>query len=65
LGRYVIKRLLDTIPVFFGATFLVFFMVFALPGDPLRALTGEKPLTPAVQRPREEEYNHNDTMPVH
>jgi oligopeptide transport system permease protein len=64
VGRYVIKRLLETIPVFFGATFLVFFMVFALPGDPLRRLTGDKPLTPAVQRALEEEYNLNDSLPV-
>jgi oligopeptide transport system permease protein len=64
VGRYVIKRLLETIPVFFGATFLVFLMVFALPGDPLRRLTGDKPLTPAVQRALEEEYNLNDSLPV-
>ena len=39
-------------------------MVFALPGDPLRRLTGDKPLTPAVQRALEEEYNLNDPLPV-
>ena len=64
VGRYVIKRLLETIPVFFGATFLIFAMVFALPGDPLRRLTGDKPLTPAVQRALEEEYNLNDSLPI-
>jgi oligopeptide transport system permease protein len=64
LGRYVIRRLLETIPVFFGATFLIFAMVFALPGDPLRRLTGDKPLTPAVQRALQEEYNLNDPLPV-
>jgi len=64
VGRYVIRRLLETIPVFFGATFLIFAMVFALPGDPLRRLAGEKPLTPAVQRALEEEYNLADPLPV-
>lgn len=64
MGRYVIRRLLETIPVFFGATFLIFAMVFALPGDPLRRLAGEKPLTPAVQRALQEEYNLNDSLPV-
>ncbi|CAN5573284.1 ABC transporter permease [soil metagenome] len=64
MGRYVIRRLLETIPVFFGATFLIFAMVFALPGDPLRRLAGEKPLTPAVQRALEEEYNLADPLPV-
>lgn len=64
MGRYVIRRLLETIPVFFGATFLIFAMVFALPGDPLRRLSGDKPLTPAVQRALQEEYNLNDSLPV-
>jgi oligopeptide transport system permease protein len=64
LGRYVIRRLLETIPVFFGATLLIFWMVFILPGDPLRRLTGDKPLTPAVQRALQEEYNLNDPLPV-
>ena len=38
MGRYVVRRVLQLIPVFFGATFLIFAMVFALPGDPIRAL---------------------------
>jgi oligopeptide transport system permease protein len=50
--------------VFFGATFLVFFMVFSLPGDPIRALAGEKPLPSAVQRQFREEYNLDDPLPV-
>lgn len=64
MGRYVIRRLLEIIPVFFGATFLIFAMVFGLPGDPLRRLAGEKPLTPAVQRALREEYNLDDALPV-
>ena len=64
MGRYVIRRLLEIIPVFFGATFLIFAMVFALPGDPIRALAGEKPLPPAVQRTLRDEYNLDDSLPV-
>lgn len=52
------------IPVFFGATFLIFSMVFALPGDPIRALAGEKPLSEAVQREFREEYHLDDPLPV-
>ena len=37
MGRYVIRRLLQMIPVFIGTTLLIFFMVYALPGDPVRA----------------------------
>ena len=64
MGRYVIRRLLEIIPVFFGATFLIFAMVFALPGDPLRRLAGEKPLSPAVEAQFVEEYNLDDPLPV-
>ena len=64
MGRYFIRRILQVIPVFFGATFLIFAMVFALPGDPIRALAGEKPLSEAVQREFREEYHLDDPLPV-
>lgn len=64
MGRYFIRRILQVIPVFFGATFLIFAMVFALPGDPIRALAGEKPLSEAVQRQFREEYHLDDPLPV-
>lgn len=43
--RYVGRRLLQTIPVFFGATFLIFAMVYLMPGDPVAALGGDRGLT--------------------
>ena len=45
---YILRRLLQVIPVFFGATLLIYFMVFALPGDPIIALFGDKTPNPAV-----------------
>ncbi|MEV7109672.1 ABC transporter permease [Streptomyces anulatus] len=42
MGRYVARRLLQMIPVFIGSTLLVFLMMYALPGDPVRALAGEQ-----------------------
>ncbi|MGX1695721.1 ABC transporter permease [Microbacterium keratanolyticum] len=39
---YIGRRLLQLIPVFFGATFLIYFLVFALPGDPIAALFGDR-----------------------
>ena len=51
MGRYVARRLLLTIPVLLGASFLIFAMVYALPGDPIRALAGERPLSPARTEP--------------
>ncbi|MDR1294422.1 MAG: ABC transporter permease [Bifidobacteriaceae bacterium] len=34
--------------VFLGVTFIIYLAVFALPGDPIRALAGDKPLDPAT-----------------
>ena len=39
---YILKRILQVIPVFIGATLLIYFMVFAMPGDPIAALFGDK-----------------------
>ncbi|MEU8784105.1 ABC transporter permease [Streptomyces sp. NPDC048637] len=47
MGRYVIRRLLQMIPVFIGSTFLIFFMVYAL-GDPVAAMFGERAPDPAT-----------------
>ena len=56
MGRYIARRLLLTIPVLIGASFLIFAMVFALPGDPIRALAGDRPMSPAVQAQLRAEY---------
>lgn len=55
--RYAGRRLLQMIPVFFGATLLIYAMVFALPGDPVAALGGERQLSPAVQEQIRASYN--------
>ena len=47
MGRYVARRLLQMIPVFIGSTVLIFCMMYALPGDPVRSLLGEKSFDPA------------------
>lgn len=67
MGRYVIRRLLQMIPVFIGSTFLIFIMVYAL-GDPVAALFGDKAPDPAtaarirkdlyLDRPLWEQYVH-------
>lgn len=47
MGRYVIRRLLQMVPVFIGTTLLIFLMVYAL-GDPVAALFGDKAPDPAT-----------------
>ncbi|UFS59894.1 ABC transporter permease [Subtercola endophyticus] len=48
MGGYILRRLLQAIPVFFGTTFLIYFMVFAMPGDPIIAMFGDKTPNPAL-----------------
>ncbi len=57
MPRYIGRRLLQTIPVFFGATFLIFAMVYLMPGDPVAALGGDRGLDPTVQERIRAEYN--------
>ncbi|MFI0453097.1 ABC transporter permease [Actinomadura sp. 6N118] len=64
MWRFIARRLLQAIPVFLGTTFLIYAMVFALPGDPIQALAGEKPLPPAVVNALREHYNLNDPLLV-
>ena len=45
---YVARRIAVMVPVFLGATLLIYGMVFLLPGDPVAAMAGDRPLTPAV-----------------
>jgi ABC-type dipeptide/oligopeptide/nickel transport system permease component len=64
MGRYVARRLLLTIPVLLGASFLIFAMVYALPGDPIRALAGDRPLPPAVLAQLRDDFNLNDPLGI-
>ncbi|MDR6865560.1 oligopeptide transport system permease protein [Microbacterium resistens] len=61
---YIIKRLLQVIPVFFGATLLIYFLVFAMPGDPILALFGDRTPNPAVVNQLREQYHLNDPFIV-
>lgn len=64
MGRYVVRRLLQMIPVFFGTTFLLYLAVFLLPGDPVRALFGDRTPPPNVVEAIREEYGLNDPFLV-
>ncbi len=57
MGRYLVRRLLQFIPVFFGATLLIYALVFLIPGDPIRALGGDRPLAPATVVALRERYH--------
>ena len=64
MGSYVLRRLLQVVPVFFGATFLIFALVYAVPGDPIDALVGDRPLEPAVRAELRNRYHLDDPLLV-
>src|SRR5690554_2384094 len=55
--RYILRRLLEAIPVFFGTTLLIYFLVFAMPGDPILAMFGDRTPNPAVYEALRAQYN--------
>ncbi len=64
VGRYILRRLLQMIPVLIGTTFLIYAMNFALPGDPVAALGGDRPLPEQVQEQIRDRYNLDDPLLV-
>ena len=52
--RFLARRLLLTIPVFFGVATVVFLLIHLIPGDPVQAMLGESaaPADVAVLRGR-------------
>lgn len=55
--RYTSRRILQMIPVLLGTTLLIYAMVFAMPGDPVTALFGDKPVNENVADQIRAEYN--------
>lgn len=61
---YILRRVLQAIPVFFGTTFLIYFMVFAMPGDPIVAMFGDKTPNPAVVAQLRAQYHLDEPFIV-
>ncbi|MBV7294699.1 ABC transporter permease [Corynebacterium sp. TAE3-ERU12] len=57
---YIGRRIMQMVPVFFGATLLIYAMVFAMPGDPIAALAGDKPLPPEQVAALRAQYHLDD-----
>lgn len=64
VGRYAARRVLQLVPVLLGATFLIYAMVFAIPGDPIKALFGERSVSPGTIEILRERYHLNDPLLV-
>ena len=59
---YVGKRLLQTIPVFLGATLILFILLKLRPGDPILNLAGNKPVSPEVRDALAKQYHLDDPL---
>ncbi len=63
MGKYIIRRLLQMIPVALGTTFLIFAMVFAT-GDPVAGRCGERPCSEAYALAFTREYHLDQPLVV-
>ena len=61
--RYLVRRLLQMVLTFFGATFVVYALMFADQTDPIQALVGERPITASQRAALTEHYHLNDSFP--
>ena len=60
MGSYLARRIAVMVPVFLGATLLIYAMVFLLPGDPIAGLAGDRPLSPGVVAQLRAQYHLDD-----
>lgn len=49
MGKYILKRVLQFIPVFLGVTLILFAMENIVPGDSIKLMAGEKKLDPVTE----------------
>ena len=64
MGRYTIRRLLQMIPVVIGTTFIIYAMVWALPGDPFVGKCGDRPCPASYIAEMRAKFNLDDSLPV-
>lgn len=64
MTRYIISRFLQTIPVMFGVSVLVFLMLHMVPGDPVMAMFAETGASARQVEEVRERLGLNDPLPV-
>jgi oligopeptide transport system permease protein len=62
LGRYVLRRLLQFVPVFLGTTFLIYTLVWAVPGDPFAGKCGDRQCPPEFIAAMTAKYGLDDNL---
>jgi oligopeptide transport system permease protein len=57
MSRFIVRRLLQSVLTFFGATLIVYALMFSIATDPLQALAGERPISPSQRAQLTEQYH--------
>lgn len=63
MGRYILRRLLNLIPVLLGITLLVFLFLHLIPGDPALVMVGDR-ASPAQVEALRERMGLNEPLPL-
>lgn len=63
MATFIVRRVLQMIPVFLGTIFVLYLAVFGL-GDPIAGRCGERPCQPGYVAKFTEEYNLDQPLPV-
>ncbi len=61
-ARFFTRRFAELVLVFLGVTFIIYAMVFTLPGDPIAALGGDRPLPANVVATLREKYHLDEPV---
>ena len=56
MTTYILRRCVQAIPVLFGITLFTFLMVHLMPGDPVQAFAGDKPISPEQAEQIRDQY---------
>jgi oligopeptide transport system permease protein len=57
MGKYIVRRLLQMLPVILGATLILYYLSFSLPGDPASIRCGDRGCPPGYVAQFRAEYN--------
>lgn len=64
MSGYILRRLLQFIPVALGTTFIVFFLAWGMPGDPLAGKCGDAECSEAFITQATAQYHLDEPLPV-
>lgn len=64
MSAYLLRRLAQTALTFFGATFIIYALMFSIAEDPLQALAGERPVSPSQRVQLTEQYHLDEPLIV-